>query len=95
MTIKRSFRIILLAAIAWPLLAWLAAQALVVSPATARADAMLVLAGSSTFKERTQRAAQLFKEGSAPKIILTNDNQESGWSHELQTNPLFVQRAAE
>ncbi|HWN09043.1 MAG TPA: YdcF family protein [Pyrinomonadaceae bacterium] len=93
MTIKRSFRIVLSAAIAWPLLAWLAAQALVVSPAPMRADAMLVLAGSSTFKERTHRAAQLFKDGSAPKIILTNDNQESGWSDELQTNPLFVQRA--
>ena len=55
---------------------------------------MLVLAGSSTFKERTHQAAQLFKEGRAPKIILTNDNQESGWSAELQTNPLYVQRAA-
>lgn len=93
-TIKRCLRIALLAAIAWPVVAWLAAQALVVNPAPTRADAMLVLAGSSTFKERTQHAAQLFKEGSAPKIILTNDNQESGWSAELQTNPLFVQRAA-
>lgn len=93
MTIKRGFRLVFLAAIAWPLLAWLAAQALVVFPVPTRADAMLVLAGSSTFKERTHRAAQLFKEGSAPKIILTNDNQESGWSAELQTNPLFVQRA--
>ncbi len=93
MTIKRSYRMALLAALAWPVLAWLAAQALVVSPAPVRADAMLVLAGSSTFNERTRRAAQLFKEGSAPKIILTNDNQESGWSNELDSNPLFVQRA--
>ena len=94
MTIKRSFRVALLAAIAWPVLAWLAAAALVVNPAPTRADALLVLAGSSTFKERTKQAAQLFKEGRAPKIILTNDNQESGWSAELQTNPLYVQRAA-
>ncbi len=94
MTLKRSFRLALIAAIAWPLLAWLAAQVLVVYPAPARADAMLVLAGSATFRERTQLAAQLFKGGSAAKIILTNDNQESGWSAELQTNPLFVQRAA-
>jgi len=93
MTIKRSFRIALLAALAWPVLAWLAAQTLIVSPAPARADAMLVLAGSSTFNERTRLAAQLFKGGSAPKIILTNDNQESGWSAELDSNPLFVQRA--
>ncbi len=84
----------MLFAVAWPLLAWLAAEALVTNPYPTQADAMLVLAGSSTFKERTHQAAQLFKDGRAPKIILTNDNQESGWSAELQTNPLFVQRAA-
>src|SRR5712691_5772827 len=94
MTIKRGLRVALLAAIAWPLLAWLAAEALVTNPAPAQADAILILAGSSTFKERTHQAAQLFKEGRAPRIILTNDNQESGWSAELQTNPLYVQRAA-
>jgi uncharacterized SAM-binding protein YcdF (DUF218 family) len=93
-TIKRGLRIAILFAVAWPLLAWLAAEALVTNPAPTHADAMLVLAGSSTFKERTHQAAQLFKEGRAPKIILTNDNQESGWSAELQTNPLYVQRAA-
>ncbi len=93
-TIKRTLRLAILFAVAWPLLAWLAAEALVTNPAPAPADAMLVLAGSSTFKERTHQAAQLFKEGRAPKIILTNDNQESGWSAELQMNPLYVQRAA-
>jgi uncharacterized SAM-binding protein YcdF (DUF218 family) len=93
-TIKRGLRCAILFAVAWPLLAWLAAEALVTNPAPAQADAMLVLAGSSTFKERTHQAAQLFREGLAPKIILTNDNQESGWSAELQTNPLYVQRAA-
>jgi len=93
-TIKLGLRFAILFAIAWPLLAWLAAEALVTNPAPAQADAMLVLAGSSTFAERTHQAAQLFKEGRAPKIILTNDNQESGWSTELQTNPLYVQRAA-
>ncbi len=92
--IKRGLRVALIAAIAWPLLAWLAAEALVTNPAAVQADAMLVLAGSSTFKERTHQAAQLFKQGRAPKIILTNDNQESGWSAEMQTNPLYVQRAA-
>jgi len=93
MTIKRGFRVALVATIAWPLFAWLAAEALIVNPEPTQADAMLVLAGSSTFKERTHQAAQLFKQGRAPKIILTNDNQESGWSAEMQTNPLYVQRA--
>ena len=93
-TIKRGLRVALVFAVAWPLFAWLAAEALVTNPTPGPADAMLVLAGSSTFKERTHQAAQLFKEGRAPKIILTNDNQESGWSAEMQTNPLYVQRAA-
>src|SRR5467141_2615901 len=55
---------------------------------------MVVLAGSSTYVERTHRAARLFKEGRAPKIILTKDNLKSGWSAEEGRNPLFVERAA-
>lgn len=88
------WRFAILFAVAWPLLAWLAAEALIVNADPAHADALLVLAGSSAFMERTHQAAQLFKDGRAPKLILTNDNQESGWSAELQTNPLYVQRAA-
>src|SRR6266550_3807404 len=90
----RVWRFAIFFAVAWPLLAWLAAEALIVSAEPTRADALVVLAGSATFIERTQQAAQLFKEGRAPRIILTNDNQESGWSAALQTNPLYVQRAA-
>jgi len=45
-TIKLGLRFAILFAIAWPLLAWLAAEALVTNPAPAQADAMLVLAGS-------------------------------------------------
>jgi uncharacterized SAM-binding protein YcdF (DUF218 family) len=44
--------------------------------------------------ERTRRAALLFHEGRAPLVILTNDNVVSGWSHEEERNPLFVERAA-
>ena len=79
---------------AWSLLAWGAAKGLIVSSELPRADAMVVLAGSTAYVERTHRAAQLFREGRAPKVILTNDNQQSGWSNELQRNPLFIERAA-
>jgi uncharacterized SAM-binding protein YcdF (DUF218 family) len=79
----------------WPLAAWLAAQALIVTPEPARADALAVLAGSATYLERTQHAAQLFRAGRAPRIILTNDNIRSGWSVAEQRNPLFVERAVE
>ncbi|MDQ5846710.1 MAG: YdcF family protein [Acidobacteriota bacterium] len=93
-TIMRGLRVAILVVIAWPFLAWLAARVLIVHNESAHADAIVVLAGSSTYIERTHQAAQLFKDGHAPKLILTNDNQESGWSAETQTNPLYVQRAA-
>lgn len=92
--IKLAVRCAILIAIVWPLLAWLAAEGLIVASEPIHAEALVILAGSSTYIERTHQAAQLFKHGLAPKIILTNDNQESGWSAEMQTNPLFVQRAA-
>ena len=85
----------LLSVIALSLVAWLAAEALIVRSDMAHADAMVVLAGSSTYLERTHRAAQLFHEGRAPRIILTNDNLESGWSAEEDRNPLFVERATD
>ena len=89
----RVWRFVICFAVAWPLLAWLAAEALITKAEPTHADALVVLAGSSTYIERTHQAAQLFKDGRAPRIILTNDNQESGWSAELQTNPFYVQRA--
>lgn len=80
--------------IAWPFIAWAAARALIVLEELPHADVIVVLGGSSAYLERTRLAAQLFKEGRAPKIVLTNDNQQSGWSSEEQRNPLFVERAA-
>jgi uncharacterized SAM-binding protein YcdF (DUF218 family) len=79
-------------ALAW-IAAWIAAEGLIVKAELPRADALVVLAGSSTFVERTHHAAQLFHAGRAPRIILTNDRLKSGWSIEQQRNPLFVERA--
>lgn len=72
---------------------WLAAKALIVSSDLPAADAIVVLAGSSTYLERTQLAARIFFEGRSPIIILTNDGQRGGWSNERELNPLFVERA--
>lgn len=77
------------------LFAFLAAEGLIVRSDLRRAEAIVVLAGSSTYLERTHRAAQVFHEGLAPRIILTNDNLKSGWSAEQERNPLFVERAAD
>ena len=79
----------------WSLLAWAAARALIVEAAVGRADAVVVLAGSSTYQERARHAARLYAEGRAPLVVLTDDRQRGGWSAAEQRNPLFVERAAE
>lgn len=84
---------LLIAILVWVLLAWVAARALIVDAGLASADAIVVLSGSSTYIERTQKAAELFHQGRAPLILLTDDNTRSGWSTALQTNPYFVERA--
>ena len=94
-TKRRSLIVIAATALLWPLVAWGAAKGLIVHSQMSRADAIVVLAGSSTYLERAQHAARLFSEGRAPIAVLTNDNIRSGWSVEQQRNPLFVERAAD
>lgn len=77
----------------WPLLAWAAARALIVRAELPHADALVVLAGSSTYVERTRLAAELYRAGRAPLVLLTNDNERGGWSSAEQRNPFFVERA--
>lgn len=77
-----------------PLIAWAAAKNLVVSAELERADAIVVLSGSAAYLERTQLAAQLFREGRAARIVLTNDGIQGGWSQAEERNPFFIERAA-
>jgi len=70
-TLWRRGRVVLLLFLAWSILAWGAARALVVRAELPHADALVVLAGSATYVERTQRAAQLFANGVAARIVLT------------------------
>lgn len=88
-------RAALLALVAWAVLSWAAARALVVREAPARADAVAVLGGSSTYVERARLAARLFAEGRAPKLLLTDDGQRGGWSVAEQRNPPFVELATQ
>jgi uncharacterized SAM-binding protein YcdF (DUF218 family) len=85
----------LLVLAAWPVVAWASARALIVRDAPARADAIAVLGGSSTYVERARLAARLYAEGRAPRLLLTDDGQRGGWSVAEQRNPLFVELAAE
>ena len=75
--------------------AWVAARALIVKAELASADAIVILSGSSTYIERTQKAAELYREGRAPLVLLTDDHTRGGWSSALQRNPFFVERAVE
>jgi uncharacterized SAM-binding protein YcdF (DUF218 family) len=90
---RRIIKLLLLAALCWWLLAPIAARALIVSADLPQADAIVVLSGSSTYVERTHTAADLFKQGRAPLVVLTDDNTRGGWSSVQQRNPYFVERA--
>jgi len=91
--IRRRLLVAFLLLAIWSLLAWAGARWLVVDAPLARSDAIVVLSGSSTYVERAQKAAALFREGRSPKIILTNDNRQGGWSSVEQRNPFFYERA--
>ena len=80
---------------AWMMVAWLAARALVVKADAGAADALVVLSGSSTYVERARWAAKLYREGRAPRVVLTNDGQRGGWSVAEQRNPFFYEYAAD
>jgi uncharacterized SAM-binding protein YcdF (DUF218 family) len=92
---RRLALFVAIALAAWPLAAWAAARWLVVGCDLERADAVVVLSGSSTYRERARRAAEIYAEGRAPLVLLTNDGQKSGWSVEAQRNPFFFERESE
>jgi uncharacterized SAM-binding protein YcdF (DUF218 family) len=92
---SRRARLAVLLLVAWPPAAWAAARWLVVSAELQHADALAVLAGSSTYVERARRAAELFREGRASRVVLTNDGQRGGWSAAEERNPFFVERSAD
>ena len=86
--------VVLLSALAvWAIVAPLPARLLVVERPLERADVILILAGSSVYKERADRAAELFKQNIAPQIVLTDDGERGGWSSIEQRNPPFVELA--
>ena len=89
----RILKIVAVVVVAWIVGAALAPRVLVVSAPLASADAIVVLSGSSTYRERTQKAAQLYHQGRAPFVLLTDDHTRGGWSSAQQTNPFFVERA--
>jgi uncharacterized SAM-binding protein YcdF (DUF218 family) len=73
-------------------LAYCAARLLIVHPDWKAAEAIVVLSGSATYNERVDLAAQLYRAGQAPLIVLTDDKMQGGWSEILQRNPYSFER---
>lgn len=93
---SRAFKITvvaLLGSAAWIFAAPFLAKRLIVEKPLEHADVILILAGSSVFQERTDKAAELYKQGIAPVIVLTDDGERGGWSKIEQRNPPFVEMA--
>jgi len=85
---------LLTAAVVWPTIAWAGARLLIVRSELVSADAIVVMSGSATYRERAAWAARLYREGRAPIVILTNDSLKSGWDNKEQRNPYFYELAA-
>ena len=77
--------------VGWIAVAPFLATWLIVDEPLEHADAIIVLSGSAVYKERTRKAAELYKQGVASRIILTDDGEQAGWSRKEQTNPPFVE----
>ena len=91
-THRRRFLVIAaLLLVATPLIAWGAARLLIVKADMESADAIIVLSGSSTYLERAARAAELYRAGRAPVVVLTNDGVISGWDHKEERNPYYYE----
>lgn len=91
--IKKTLIIFAVLVCLWVAAAPLVAAMLISERKIDRPDAILVLAGSAVYRERTAHAAGLFRQGVAPLIVLTNDDKKSGWSAPDGDNPKFVELA--
>lgn len=74
----------------WVILSPFLAKLLIVEKPLQRAEAILVLSGSAVYKERVRHAADLYKQGVAPQIFITNDVTRSGWFDDEESNTAFI-----
>ena len=86
-------KLLLVCILLWPLVAWAAARFLITEAPLEKADAIVILSGSASYRERSHEAAQLFLAGRSQRILITNDNMRGPWSSAEQRNPFFNERA--
>lgn len=77
----------------WFYIAPFLAEWLIVEKPLKNAGAIFVLSGSSTYRERTRKAAELYKSNISTKIFLTDDGRRGGWSSREMRNPTFAELA--
>jgi uncharacterized SAM-binding protein YcdF (DUF218 family) len=77
----------------WIFLAPFIANRLIVEKSVERADVILILGGSAVYLERTEKAAEIYKQGVVPKIVLTDDGEKTGWSRTERRNIPYVELA--
>jgi len=68
-------------------------RCLVVKSPVKKVDAIVVMAGAR--HERLPTAAELYRQGVAPKILLANDGVKGPWSDKYQKNLYLVEWARE
>lgn len=93
---RLTFRILivlLILMVGWIFLAPFLASRLIVEKPLNRADVILVLSGSTVFKERVTKASVEYQKGISEKVLLTDDGGHAGWSPKEQKNPKFVELA--
>jgi len=93
---NRRFKILIICLalfLGWIFIAPILAGSLIVEQPLETADAILVLGGSSVYIERSRKAAEIYKQGIAPVIFLTDDGGRDGWSKIEKRNPPFVELA--
>jgi len=77
----------------WPFAAWAGAKFLITESPLDKADAIVILGGSATYKERAHEAARLLHEGRSQLILITNDNMRGPWSSAEQRNLYYYERS--
>jgi len=77
----------------WPFVAWLGARLLIIQAPLEKADAIIVLSGSASYRERTREAAKLLLNGHSQRILITNDTTPGPWSSADQRNLFFYERS--
>ena len=85
-------KVLLTCIMVWPLAAWIGARLLITQAPLDTADAIVVLGGSATYKERAREAARLLLKGRSQRVLVTNDNMRGPWSNAEYRNPYFYER---